>query len=88
MPSRHELSTIADDRFLGPALDPDAFPVTTGDYEGGWTWTSTSYSQPWSDETNEARAVELFYGLVFDGGRMLKQDTTVEVRCVAGGGQE
>ena len=86
VPSRHELSTIIDDRFVDPALDPEAFATTYYDsLYGGTTWTSTSVVGLYEDEAPEAQSVSMYYGALVDGGHMPKSTTTVEVRCVAGG---
>ena len=85
VPSRHELSSIVDDRFVAPALDPEVFAVTYFDstYSSA-TWTSTSI-RDWDDIAAQARFVSMYYGELFDGGAMPKFENTVGVRCVAGG---
>jgi hypothetical protein len=84
VPSRHELSSIVDDRFFEPALDPEAFDVTYyDDTWGGTTWTSTSVKH--FDDAPEARTVSLATGGLFNGGLMPKFSSTAELRCVAGG---
>jgi hypothetical protein len=84
VPSRHELSSIVDDRFFHPALDPEAFDVTYYDSTwGGLTWTSTSV-RDWGSAL-EARTMYLGNGTLPNGGEMPKSSGTAEVRCVAGG---
>jgi hypothetical protein len=83
LPSRHELSTIVDDRFISPALDAEAFPPLGEEYKGGGTWTSTSIPD-YTTEALWARSMLLFDGGFFNGGKNDKF-LSREVRCVASG---